>query len=253
MIGDDDMVRSRHGAARGPRKCGATSRRSTESVTGRVIRERRTHHIPDIGRRAQSVPDRPRPRQAPRKRVAALCADAVGGPRPRLDPGRALAAAALLRKGTGASPELRRSGGDRDPERAPVRRGAGAHARPRRGAAQQTATAEVLKVISRSVLDLDSVLQTLIDTAVRLARGSRGTIFIQKGDVLVASAFHSNVSPALREYLAMTTWRLDGDTQPARAAREGRVVHVPDLSKLEDETTQEVRKRAAYGAGYGCP
>ncbi len=119
--------------------------------------------------------------------------------------------------------------------------------------AQQTATAEVLKVISRSVLDLDSVLQTLIDTAVRLARGSRGTIFIQRGDVLVASAFHSNVPAELREYLATTTWRLDGDTHPARAAREGRVVHVPDLSKLEDETTQEVRKRAAYGAGLWVP
>ena len=69
----------------------------------------------------------------------------------------------------------------------------------------------------------------------------------------MASAFHSNVNPALREYLATTTWRLDGDTQPARAAREGRVVHVPDLSKLEDETTQEVRKRAAFGAGLWVP
>ena len=118
---------------------------------------------------------------------------------------------------------------------------------------QQTATADVLKVISRSVLDVDSVLQTLIDTAVRLARGSRGTIFIQRGDVLVASAFHSNVAAGLREYLATTPWRLDGDTPPARAAREGRVVHVPDLSKLADETTQQVRKRAAYGAGLWVP
>ena len=118
---------------------------------------------------------------------------------------------------------------------------------------QQTATADVLKVISRSVLDVDSVLQTLIDTAVRLARGSRGTIFIQRGDVLVASAFHSNVAAGLREYLTTTSWRLDGDTPPARAAREGRVVHVPDLSKLEDETTQQVRKRAAFGAGLWVP
>ncbi len=118
---------------------------------------------------------------------------------------------------------------------------------------QQTATAEVLKVISRSVLDLDSVLQTLIDTAVRLARGSRGTIFIRRGDALVASAFHSNVPGALREYLAATTWRLDGESHPAQAAREGRVVHVPDLSKIDDETTQEVRKLAPFGAGLWVP
>ncbi len=119
--------------------------------------------------------------------------------------------------------------------------------------AQQTATADVLKVISRSMLDLDSVLQTLIDTAVRLARGSRGTIFVVRGDALVASAFHSNVPAALREYLAATTWPLDGDTFPARAAREGRIVHVPDLSTLEDENTEEVRKRAAYGAALWVP
>ena len=63
---------------------------------------------------------------------------------------------------------------------------------------QQTATADVLKVISRSAFDLDSVLQTLIDTAVRLARGSRGTIFLQKDGALFASAFHSNVPDGLR-------------------------------------------------------
>ena len=119
--------------------------------------------------------------------------------------------------------------------------------------AQQTATADVLKVISRSMLDLDSVLQTLIDTAVRLARGSRGTIFLQKGDALVASAFHSNVPDGLREYLANASWRLDGDTPPAQAAREGQVVHIADLSKLEDESTREVRKRAPYGAGLWVP
>ena len=119
--------------------------------------------------------------------------------------------------------------------------------------AQQTATADVLKVISRSMLDLDSVLQTLIDTAVRLARGSRGTIFLQRGDALIASAFHSNVNDELREYLANASWRLDGDTPPAQAAREGRAVHIPDLSKLEDENTREVRKRAPYGAGLWVP
>ena len=118
---------------------------------------------------------------------------------------------------------------------------------------QQTATAEVLKAISRSVFDLDTVLQTLIDTAVRLTRGSRGTIFIRHGDVLVASAFHRNVPDPLRAYLATTSWRLDGDSHMARAAREGRVVHISDLSQSYVESDEQTRKRAAFGAGLWAP
>ena len=114
---------------------------------------------------------------------------------------------------------------------------------------QQTATADVLKVISQSVFDLDTVLQTLIDTAVRLTHGSRGTIFIRHDDVLIARAFHSNVPGQLRAYLAATTWRLDGDSHMAKAAREGVIVHVPDLSKSETESDREVKKRASFGAG----
>jgi GAF domain-containing protein len=118
---------------------------------------------------------------------------------------------------------------------------------------QQTATADVLKVISRSVFDLDTVLQTLIDTAVRLTHGSRGTIFIKQGDVLAARAFHHNVPDSLRAYLASTTWSLDGDSHMARAAREGRVVHIADLSQSDKTSDEETRKRAAFGAGLWAP
>ena len=58
------------------------------------------------------------------------CADAVGGPRHRLDQRAAPAAAPVHRQGDRAAQDLRRPGGDRDPERAPVQRDAGG---PRRG------------------------------------------------------------------------------------------------------------------------
>jgi GAF domain-containing protein len=118
---------------------------------------------------------------------------------------------------------------------------------------QQTATANVLQAISRSVFDLETVLQTLIDTAVKLARGSRGTIFIKQGEVLIARAFHSHVPEELRKYLAGETWRIDGDSYMARAAREGIVVHVPDLTLSEKVSDREVRKRAAFGAALWTP
>jgi GAF domain-containing protein/HAMP domain-containing protein len=119
--------------------------------------------------------------------------------------------------------------------------------------AQQTATADVLKVISRSVFDLDTVLQTLIDTAVRLTRGNRGTIFLRQDDLLVARAFHSNVPEPLRAYLASTPWPLDGDSHMARAAREREVVHVADLSKSGVKSDSEIQKLASFGAGLWTP
>ena len=117
---------------------------------------------------------------------------------------------------------------------------------------QQTATADVLKVISRSVFDLETVLQTLIDTAVRLGRGSRGTIFIRKGDVLVASAFHRNVPGELRDFLATTPWRIDGDSDMARAVRDRKVVHIPDLSQIRTAiTSSKPARERRSGRDFG--
>ncbi len=101
---------------------------------------------------------------------------------------------------------------------------------------QQTATADVLKVISRSIFDLQPVLRTLIDTAVRLCRGSRGTIYLRDGDVLRVAAFHTNVPPALRAHLEATLLRLDDDRAISRAVRNGEVVHVEDF--MNDPSTR---------------
>ena len=119
--------------------------------------------------------------------------------------------------------------------------------------AQQTATADVLKTISRSVFDLDAVLQTLIDTAVRLARGSRGTIFMRDGDVLRARAFHSQVPAALKDYLIANPIPLDDSEPIAQAVREGRLVHVPDMSVYDTERVRETKTRAGFGAALWVP
>jgi signal transduction histidine kinase len=95
---------------------------------------------------------------------------------------------------------------------------------------QQTATADVLKVISRSVFDLQPVLRTLIDTAVRLCRGSRGTIYLRDGDVLRAAAFHNNVPQELKDHLMATPIRLDEDRALTRSFREGKVIHIEDFN-----------------------
>src|SRR3984893_1321483 len=93
---------------------------------------------------------------------------------------------------------------------------------------QQTATSDVLKVISRSAFDLKSVLTTLAESAKSLCGASFGVIFLRDGDVLRHQA-ESGVSPALIDFLENHPIRKSRETFTGRVFMDGKVAHLPDV------------------------
>ena len=92
---------------------------------------------------------------------------------------------------------------------------------------QQTATSEVLKAISRSAFDLQPVLQTLAENAIRLCAADRVFIFRFDGELLRAAASY-NASAELRERVERTPVAPGRHSVSARAALERRTVQVVD-------------------------
>jgi len=93
---------------------------------------------------------------------------------------------------------------------------------------QQIATADVLKVISRSAFDLKSVLTTLTESAKALCGASLGIICLRDGEVMRLQA-ESGCPPAFVDFMNANPIKPGRDTLTGRVFLDGKPAHVPDV------------------------
>ena len=121
---------------------------------------------------------------------------------------------------------------------------------------QQTATTDVLKVISRSTFNLEAVLDTLVELATRLCDADHSWLFLRDGNFFrwAASFGHgTEVHERIKAYFKPLEVPVDRGSITGRAALEGRLVHVPDVLADPDYTWSEAQHIGGYRAAIGVP
>src|SRR5262249_54907727 len=117
---------------------------------------------------------------------------------------------------------------------------------------QQPATADVLKVISRSTFDLRPVLQTLVESAARFCVADNATVIREK-DGLFYTAEAYGYSRGFLEYLRNTPIKAERGSASGRALVEGRVVHIPDVKADPEYTFVEATRLGDFRTALCVP
>jgi two-component system, NtrC family, sensor kinase len=117
---------------------------------------------------------------------------------------------------------------------------------------QQTATADVLKTISRSTIDLETVLDTLVETVARLCRADDSTMYRRRDDKYHIVAAYGLTEEA-KDFLLTHAFVPDRGTLTGRVILEHRAVHISDVLIDPEYTYLEAQKITGYRTMLGIP
>jgi GAF domain-containing protein len=117
---------------------------------------------------------------------------------------------------------------------------------------QQTATADVLKVISRSAFDLLTVLDALLKSAAHLCDADQGTITQRKDDTFFRTVSYGFPQRFL-DYVKDVPVEPSRETGTGRALAEGKIIHIPDVLADPDYTWTAAQQLGGFRTLLGVP
>ena len=117
---------------------------------------------------------------------------------------------------------------------------------------QQTATSKVLEVIIRSAFNLQTVFDTLVESAARLCRADKASMLRLIDGQFKYVAFHG-FAPEYAEYMRTLPTKVRGGSVTGRAVLGAKIVHVHDVLADPEFTSVDAQKRGEFRTALGVP